>query len=144
MTYLFALAAASLQISQEKNVIATSVETNAAGPPNARIALPKNSARQMASTHTATLAERLYGAPADAPALECAKTTNANSQTNPSNSHNDVSSSTPAMVARLRYAWRCISCRRILMRHHMPLNAIASLIGPLHIRCHCNHDNWLK
>lgn len=49
-----------------------------------------------------------------------------------------------ASIARLRYAWRCSSCRRILMRHHMPLKAIAGLVGPLHIRCHCNHDNWLQ
>lgn len=48
------------------------------------------------------------------------------------------------IVARLRYAWRCISCRRILMRHHLPLKAIAALAGPLHIKCHCNQDNWLQ
>lgn len=46
-------------------------------------------------------------------------------------------------IPRLRFAWRCSGCHRILMRHHMPLAVIAGLVGPLEVKCHCNHVNRL-
>ncbi len=124
--------------------MATIAETNAAGPPYSRIALPKNSAIQVASTVPDAFAERLNGVPSAAPAREYANIANAPTHANPSNIHSEAIPSTSAMVARLRYAWRCTGCRRILMRHHLPLKAIAALAGPLHIKCHCNQDNWLQ
>lgn len=48
-----------------------------------------------------------------------------------------------ASVPRLRYAWRCSGCRRILFRHELPLPVIAALVGPLEIKCHCNRVNTL-
>jgi hypothetical protein len=48
-----------------------------------------------------------------------------------------------AIVPRLRFAWRCKACRRILMRHHMPLAVISELVGPLEAKCHCNAVNRL-
>lgn len=50
----------------------------------------------------------------------------------------------PPMVARPRYAWRCSSCRRILMRHEMPLAIIAALVGRIEIKCHCNALNGVE
>ena len=67
-------------------------------------------------------------------------------QQNPQNhpgAESDSDSHGRRIVPRLRYAWRCISCRRILMRHHQPLTVIAALVGALHVKCHCNEDNWL-